>query len=74
VVPVLVDGAFEAWPRQKRFFSPGRVTIWYGRLLPAEQMRVMSNEELADHLTATLRQMQTECRLQQGKQPYDYSD
>jgi 1-acyl-sn-glycerol-3-phosphate acyltransferase len=73
VVPVLVDGAFEAWPRQKRFFSPGRVTIWYGKLLPAEQMRTMTNEELADHLTATLRQMQTECRLKQGKKPYDYN-
>jgi 1-acyl-sn-glycerol-3-phosphate acyltransferase len=72
VVPVLVDGAFEAWPRQKRLFRPGRVTIWYGPLQTAAQMRAMSNEELADHLTATLRQMQHDCRLRQGKQPYDY--
>jgi len=74
VVPVLVDGAFEAWPRQKKLFSPGLVTLWYGKLLTSEQMRAMSNEELAGHLTATLRQMQTECRLKQGKKPYDYSD
>ena len=33
----------------------------------------MTNEELADYLTATLRQMQHDCRLQQGKQPYDYT-
>jgi 1-acyl-sn-glycerol-3-phosphate acyltransferase len=72
VVPVLVDGAFEAWPRQKRFFRPGLVTIWYGPLVPAAQMQAMSNEELADHLTAILRQMQNECRQKQGKKLYDY--
>ena len=73
VVPVLVDGAFECWPRQKKFFTPGRVTIWYGKTLEAEEIRAMSNEGLADRLTATLRQMQHDCRLQQGKKPYDYN-
>jgi 1-acyl-sn-glycerol-3-phosphate acyltransferase len=73
VVPVLVDGAFECWPRHKKLFTPGRVTIWYGKTLYPDQLRTMTNEELAEHLTATLRQMQHECRLQQGKQPYDYS-
>ena len=73
VVPVLVDGAFECWPRQKKLFQPGRVTIWYGKTLDPEQIRTMTNEELADYLTATLRQMQHDCRLQQGKQPYDYT-
>jgi 1-acyl-sn-glycerol-3-phosphate acyltransferase len=73
VIPVLVDGAFEAWPRHRKLFRPGQVTIWYGQPLTPEQVSAMSNEELADHLTATLRQMQTECRLQQGKQPYDYT-
>ncbi|MBM4024332.1 MAG: 1-acyl-sn-glycerol-3-phosphate acyltransferase, partial [Planctomycetes bacterium] len=72
VVPVLVDGAFECWPRHRKLFRPGRITIWYGKTLYPETLRTMSNEDLADHLTATLRQMQTECRLKQGKQPYDY--
>jgi 1-acyl-sn-glycerol-3-phosphate acyltransferase len=74
VVPVLVDGAFECWPRQKRFFTPGRVTIWYGKTLEAEEIRTMTNEELADRLTATLRQMQHDCRREQGKQPYEYDE
>lgn len=73
VVPVLVDGAFECWPRQRKLFRPGRITIWYGKTLDPEQIRTMSNEELADHLTATLRQMQHDCRVKQGKQPYDYT-
>jgi cytidylate kinase len=73
VVPVLVDGAFECWPRQRKFFAPGRVTIWYGKTLDPESIRTMTNEQLADYLTATLRQMQHDCRLKQGKKPYDYN-
>ena len=47
--------------------------VWFGKPLPPEQMRAMSNEQLADWLTRTLRQMQHDCRLKQGKEPYDYS-
>lgn len=72
VVPALIDGAFECWPRQRKLFSPGAVMVWYGPPLRPEQIRTMTNEQLADHLTRTLRQMQHDCRLRQGKQPYDY--
>ena len=72
VVPVLIDGAFECWPRQRKLFRPGRVTVCYGPALPPEQARSMTNEELADYLTRTLRQMQHECRTKQGKPLYDY--
>jgi len=74
VVPVLVDGAFECWPRHRKLFRPGHVTIWYGTPLPPEQIAGMSNEQLADYLTQVLRRMQHECRLQQGKKPYEYDD
>jgi len=73
VVPVLVDGAFECWPRHRRLFAPGHVTIWYGRPLDPDEIRTLTNEQLADRLTATLRQMQHDCRLRRGKQPYDYA-
>ncbi len=74
VVPALVDGAFECWPRQRKLFRPGSVMVWFGKPLSAEQARKMTNEELADWLTQTLRQMQHECRRRQGKEPFDYSD
>jgi 1-acyl-sn-glycerol-3-phosphate acyltransferase len=73
VVPVLVDGAFECWPRHKKLFSPGPITVCIGTALRPEQVRGMSNEQLADHLTRTLRQMQHDCRLEQGKKPFEYS-
>ncbi len=74
VVPVLVDGAFECWPRHKTLFAPGPIMVWFGKPLLPGQIRLMSNEQLADRLTRTLRQMQHDARLKQGKQPYVYDD
>jgi 1-acyl-sn-glycerol-3-phosphate acyltransferase len=73
VVPVLIDGGFECWPRHKKLPSPGTIVVCFGKLLPADRVQTMSNEELADYLSCTLRQMQHDCRLKQGKQPYGYS-
>jgi 1-acyl-sn-glycerol-3-phosphate acyltransferase len=73
VVPVVIDGAFECWPRHKRLFSPGSIFICYGKAIPAERAKKMGDDKLAEFLTDTLRQMQTESRLKQGKKPYDYS-
>lgn len=74
VVPALVDGAFECWPRHRTLFTPGPIFVWFGEPLPPEEIRRMTNEQLADWLTQTLRQMQHDCRLKRGKQPYDYTD
>jgi 1-acyl-sn-glycerol-3-phosphate acyltransferase len=73
VVPVVVDGAFECWPRHKKLFSYGPITINYGKTIPAGQVKNMDNEKLAEVLTETLRRMQNESRIKQGKKPYDYS-
>lgn len=73
VVPVLIDGAFETWPRHKKLFSPGRhITIQYGGCIPACEVKKMDDRALAERLTDTLRQMQNDCRVKQGKRPYDY--
>jgi 1-acyl-sn-glycerol-3-phosphate acyltransferase len=74
VVPVLIDGSFECWPRHRKFFSAGRVTVCYGPALTPEEARAMTNEQLADHLTRTLRQMQHDYRRKLGKLPYDYGE
>jgi ribosomal protein L34E len=72
-VPVVIDGAFECWPRHKKLFSPGgRIVICYGKCIPAKQVRRMGDRKLAGVLTDTLRQMQNDCRIKQGKEPYGY--
>jgi len=72
VVPVVIDGAFECWPRHKKLFSPGKIAVCYGKAISAEQAKKMGDDKLAQVLTDTLRQMQNECRTKQGKKPYDY--
>jgi cytidylate kinase len=73
VVPVLIEGAFEAWPRHKKLFSPGaHIVIYYGEGISAEQVKKTNNEKLAKLLTNTLRRMQNDCRLKQNKKPYNY--
>jgi len=74
VVPVLIDGAFECWPRQKKIFSSGPILLQFGKPLAPEQAKTMTNEQLVDWVTRTLRQMQHHARLRQGKPPYDYPD
>ena len=72
VVPVVIDGAFESWPRHKKLFSSGSIAVCYGKAISAEQAKEMGDAKLAEVLTDTLRQMQTTCRIKQGKKPYDY--
>jgi len=72
VVPVVIDGAFECWPRHKKLFSPGSIRVCYGKAITAEQAKNMGDKKLAEVLTDTLRRMQTESRVKQGKKPFNY--
>ncbi len=72
IVPVVIDGAFECWPRHKKLFSPGSISVCYGKAITAEQAKKMGDKKLAEVLTDTLRRMQTKSRIKQGKKPYDY--
>ncbi|MHC4424535.1 MAG: lysophospholipid acyltransferase family protein [Planctomycetota bacterium] len=72
VVPVVIDGAFECWPRHKRLFSRGPISVCYGKVITAEQVKNMGDTKLAEVLTETLRQMQNDSRIKQGKKTYEY--
>jgi 1-acyl-sn-glycerol-3-phosphate acyltransferase len=73
VLPVLIDGAFECWPRHKKIFKIGsKITISYGKPVSAGQIADMEDEQFAGFLTDTLRKMQAETHISQGKQPYKY--
>ncbi len=73
IVPAMIDGAFECWPRHKKLFTIGsRITVRYGKPLTAEQLKNMSDKDLADNLTNILRKMQNNCRLELKKEPYTY--
>jgi len=73
VVPVVIDGAFECWPRHKKMFSPGKeIAVCYGKCITVDQVKNMDDKELAKSLTNTLRKMQNDCRVTHGKEPLEY--
>jgi 1-acyl-sn-glycerol-3-phosphate acyltransferase len=71
IIPVVIDGAFECWPKHK-MPSPGQIHLTYGEPLWPEKIGSMDDRELAKYLTVVLRQMQAELRLKIGKEPFDY--
>jgi 1-acyl-sn-glycerol-3-phosphate acyltransferase len=63
VVPVVIDGAFEAWPRGAKFPRPRQIRIHYGRPIPAAGpggWREMSAEALAMRMRGELVKLQKE--------------
>jgi 1-acyl-sn-glycerol-3-phosphate acyltransferase len=72
LVPVVIDGAFECWPRDKKIFTRGSIAISYGRIINFEEIKQMDKNQIADKMTDILRQMQTSLRLKHGKEPYEY--
>ena len=73
VSPVLIDGAFDCWPRTQKIFRLGtEITVHYGKAISAQEVKEMGDEKLAELLRDTLRQMQNESRVEKGKEPYDY--
>ncbi|HEY4330709.1 MAG TPA: hypothetical protein VGN88_13295, partial [Phycisphaerae bacterium] len=47
VIPVVIDGAFEAWPRKAKFPHPRQIRLIYGTPIPPAQWRALSPEDLA---------------------------
>lgn len=72
VIPAVIDGAFERWPRHKKFFSPGKVFVIYGKPIPPQIIVELGDRQFAKYLTKLLRDMQTELRLKVGRKPLDY--
>ena len=49
ILPVAIEGAYQAWPRRRKVPRPGRIRIHYGRpILPAEIQDLEERELLAE--------------------------
>jgi 1-acyl-sn-glycerol-3-phosphate acyltransferase len=71
-VPVLIDGAFEAWPRTQLLPSPGNVVVRYGEPISHAQAEKFTPQELVDHIRGVLIALQTDTRLRVGRPPLHY--
>jgi 1-acyl-sn-glycerol-3-phosphate acyltransferase len=60
IVPVVIDGAFAAWPRTAKLPRPHQIRIVYGRPIPAREWRQWGAEELAIRVRGELVRLQWE--------------
>lgn len=75
VVPVIVDGGFECWPRHKKIPSLiGKIAISYGEAILPEDIKGLTDDEFARVVKGRLIQLQNECRKKLKREPYDYSE
>ena len=73
VVPVVIEGAFECWPRHRKYPKLGRVAVSYGKAFTPEDIKQLGDRDFAKLLTQRLRQIQNQLRHKMGKPPLDYS-
>jgi 1-acyl-sn-glycerol-3-phosphate acyltransferase len=72
VVPVLIDGAWEAWPRTQALPSPGNIVVQYGRPRSRAEARRCSAAELVNQIRDELIEIQTDVRRRVGRPALDY--
>jgi len=72
IVPVVIDGIFEAWPRTQKYPKLGRVGVIYGQPVSPEYIKSKSDEDLAEELTKIMRDLQADLRTKMGRKPFEY--
>ncbi len=55
LVPVALDGAFEAWPRQRRFPRPAVIHVQFGEPILPAQVKLFSDEQLVREVESRIR-------------------
>jgi 1-acyl-sn-glycerol-3-phosphate acyltransferase len=74
IVPMVIDGIFEAWPRTRKLPKLGKVAVIYGDPISPEYIKQKSDDDFAAELTQTFQKLQADLRTRLGKQPYGYDD
>jgi 1-acyl-sn-glycerol-3-phosphate acyltransferase len=72
-VPVVIDGAFEAWPRTQALPGLGNIVVRYGRPISQPEARAMSAEQLVTVVRERMIEMQSDMRRRLGRPALDYS-
>jgi 1-acyl-sn-glycerol-3-phosphate acyltransferase len=67
VVPVAIEGAFEAWPRLRRFPRPtGRIGVMFGEPIPAEELVKLKPDDALAQLRDRIEQMRQDIARRHG--------
>lgn len=71
-VPVLIDGAFEAWPRTKPLPGMGSVVVQYAPAIPREEAKKYKPDQFVDKVRQQIIEMQHDVRRRVGKPEIKY--
>ncbi|MFB3892118.1 MAG: lysophospholipid acyltransferase family protein [Phycisphaerae bacterium] len=72
-VPVLIDGAFEAWPRSQMLPHAGSIVVQYARPIAQDKARQMRPDEFLAAVRSTIIEMQADVRRRVGRPPLAYN-
>lgn len=62
IVPVVIDGAFAAWPRNRKLPKAHPIRLIHGKAIPASEWRKMSPEELSQRVRSEMVKLQEQVR------------
>lgn len=74
VVPTVIDGAFEAWPRGQALPGGGQIVVAYCRPIPRDELDRLTDKEILDRARERIIAMQADVRRRQGKPAIAYND
>lgn len=72
VVPVVIDGTFEAWPRNRKICRFSTIRVMYGQPMPPQQINTQGDKLAAVALWKRQLQMQRWLRNHYGLKPLTY--
>jgi 1-acyl-sn-glycerol-3-phosphate acyltransferase len=64
ILPAAIEGAFQAWPRTRRWPRPGRVRVHFGDPISAADVQQMDERELVAELERRVRAYHSDLRNQ----------
>jgi 1-acyl-sn-glycerol-3-phosphate acyltransferase len=72
IVPVVVDGAFEAWPRTQSLPSLGNIAVSFGQAIPQQEAKSFKSAELVEHIRQIMIKMQSDLRQKVSRPQLEY--
>ncbi len=73
VLPVAIEGAFEAWPRSAILPKPARLWIQFGRLIGPTAFQGQDPADAALEMTRQLRALHNQLRMRAGRPLIEYA-
>ncbi len=75
ILPVVIDGAYEAWPRTSPVPMPlNPIHVMYGYPILPEDVKKYPPEQFVKIIHQIMIKMQSDIRTNAGKRPYNYAE